>query len=85
MAKTDLRKTGVRGGRATVAKGAKYSAGWLAIPGGGPDEDLIRLGGFAWSELYVGADTKRIFKQIKNTGEWFRFAFVEATDMRAEL
>lgn len=75
--------TGLRGGR-KGAETEKYAAGWLAHPGE-PEEDLIRLGGFAWSELYVGAQTKRIYKSIKNTGEWFRFAFVQTEDAKAKM
>ena len=82
--KTDMRTaTTVRGGRVGT-KSEKYSAGWLSHPGE-PDEDLIRLGGFAWSELYVGAQTKRIYKSIKKTDEWFRFAFVQTEDAKARM
>ena len=79
----ELKSTQLRGGRAGP-KTEKYAAGWLAHPGE-PDEDLIRLGGFAWSELFVGAHTKRIYKSIKNTGEWYRFAFVQTEDMKAAM
>ena len=75
--------TGLRGGR-KGSESQKYAAGWLAHPGT-PDEDLIRLGGFAWSELFVGAHTRRIYKSIKNTGEWFRFAFVQTEDAQAKM
>jgi hypothetical protein len=75
--------TGLRGGRKGT-ESANYAAGWLAHPGK-PDEELIRLGGFAWSELYVGAHSKRIYKTIKNTGEWFRFAFVQTEDAKAKM
>jgi hypothetical protein len=75
--------TQVRGGRTSPGT-EKYAAGWLSHPGK-PDEDLIRLGGFAWSELYVGANSRRIYKSIKNTGEWFRFAFVQTEDAKAQM
>ena len=78
----ELKSTQLKGG----TKGTKtdrYAAGWLAHPGE-PEEDLIRLGGFAWSELYIGAHTKRIYKAIKNTGEWFRFAFVQTEDAKIQ-
>lgn len=76
--------TTLRGGRARASSGEKFAAGWLAYPNK-PDEDLIRLGGFAWSELFVGAQTRRIYKSIKNTGEWFRFAFVQTEDAKAAM
>lgn len=75
--------TTLRGGRASSGT-EKFAAGWLAYPGK-PDEDLIRLGGFAWSELFVGAQSRRIYKSIKNTGEWFRFAFVQTEDAKAQM
>jgi hypothetical protein len=75
--------TGLRGGRKGAGT-ANYAAGWLAHPGK-PEEELIRLGGFAWSELFVGTQSKRIYKSIKQTGEWFRFAFIQTDDAKAEV
>jgi len=78
----DRQTTGLRGGRKGPGTD-KYAAGWLQAPE--PAEDLVRLGGFAWSELFVGAQTKRIYKQIKNTGEWFRFAIVVTDETAANI
>ena len=74
--------TGPRGGRKGPGND-KYAAGWLNAPE--PNEDLVRLGGFAWSELFVGTQSKRIYKQIKNTGEWFRFAFIVTDEAIANV
>lgn len=67
----------IRGGRQKKSnQDEAYAAGWLVISDR-PEEDLLRLGGSVHSEMYVGAQSRNIFKTIKRTGEWFRFAFVE--------
>lgn len=77
------RSSPVRGGRSDT-RTDKYAAGWLASPGE-PEEELIRLGGYAWSELFIGVHSNRIYKKIKNTGEWFRFAIISQNEARAKL
>jgi hypothetical protein len=71
-----LKSAQVRGGRGL--KSTHHAAGWLRNPGE-PTDELIELAGWTWSKLYVTAKRPlRIYKLVKNTGEWFRFAFTEA-------
>ena len=65
-----------KAGKKTETAASEYAAGWLVVPGGQPEEDLVYLAGSAYTTLYVGAKSKTIYKTLKNSGEWFRFAFV---------
>lgn len=53
---------------------SKYSAGWLLTSE--PKEDLILISGHAWSEVFIGVNTKRIYKIVKKSKEWYRFAWI---------
>lgn len=54
-----------------------YAAGWLLTSE--PEEELILISGHAWSEVFIGVKTKRIFKIVKKTREWYRFAWIAAS------
>lgn len=64
-------------------KASDYSAGWLLTSQ--PDEELIPISGHAWSEVYIGVESKRIFKVVKKTKEWYRFAFIAKEVISVEL
>lgn len=84
-AASDLKMTSavqVRGGRPSNKNNQKYAAGWLYYPGE-PDEDVVFLVGTAHSEIFFAVETRRVFKQIKSTKEWFRFAFTQPGDPRS--
>jgi hypothetical protein len=74
----------IRGKRDPHKSSSKYAAGWLKVPDQ-PGEDMIRLGGYVWSEMFVGAETRRIYKHVKKTGEWFRFAFIITDDAKVDV
>jgi hypothetical protein len=64
-----------------VQESATYASGWLAVDGPPEGEDLVRLGGSVYSILFLAADTRNVYKQLKKTDEWFRFAFIVADEM----
>ncbi len=53
---------------------SRYRAGWLLTTE--PDEDLITLSEHAWSEIFLGMTSKRVYKVVKKTKDWYRFAWV---------
>jgi hypothetical protein len=70
----------LRGGRREDdLAAADYAAGWLAV-NDKPTEDLVYLGSSAYSALYIGTETRNVYKTIKRTGDWFRFAFMSAAE-----
>jgi hypothetical protein len=79
-AKEGLERASLRSGRRKKGdKPAVYAAGWLAVDGPS-DEDMIRVAGSTHSEIFLTAETRNIFKQLKKTGEWYRFAYMLTED-----
>jgi hypothetical protein len=60
-----------------------YAAGWLLTSE--PKENLILISGHAWSEVFIGVETKRIFKIVKKNKEWYRFAWISAESPSATV
>ncbi len=57
----------------------EYAAGWLQISAE-PGEDLIRLSGHVWSDVFIGVESRRVYKRVKKANEWFRFAFFDQSE-----